>query len=80
MADNEGEVLVAEINIRYALTPDGGDLVLVSAEDQNGDVPPLLTMLGMHKLAEDVIYELAATAGDTEEEDDDAEDDEDAAS
>lgn len=73
----EDEVLVAEITIRYALAPDGEDLVLVSAEDQSGDVPPLLTMLGMMEMAKEPIYRLARGDFDTEEErgdDDDRED------
>lgn len=75
MAEDPDEGMeVARLTLTYTLQPDNNHLVVLEAEDNAGEVPPLVTMLGMLELAKDAARELWLEGPDAEE-DDDAEDD-----
>jgi hypothetical protein len=58
MAKNN-QLVATEITIQRVIDDEGNDQVWVSAEDANGDMPPLIEMLGMIEMARDTAYEMA---------------------
>ena len=70
--DTTEDLVLASITITYSLTADGSDLVEVSAEDEQGEVPALITLLGMMDLARGCLYDMTGNKESDMSEDDDA--------
>lgn len=56
--DPEEGMEVARLTLTYILMPDNNHLVEIEAEDNAGECPPLVTMLGMLEFGKDAAREL----------------------
>ena len=66
--DDGDSFIVAEVTIRYIIFPDGMNMIQVDAEDNGGQVPPLITMLGMLEMAKGSVVKLVEEPEDDEDE------------
>jgi hypothetical protein len=69
---NDDDLLLTRITIERRLMADGSDQVLANFEDRDGDMPPLVEVLGMLAITNDTALRVAMG----EAPDDDSEDDE----
>lgn len=52
------DLVLAQITITYSLDAEGNDLVEVEAADEQGEIPALITLLGMMDLARGCLYDM----------------------
>ena len=58
--DVEEGMVVSRIIIDRVVNEEGDDLVTVLAFDRQGELPPLVEMLGMIDLGRDTVYRISA--------------------
>lgn len=65
--DAEDGMVMTRIVIEHVVEEDGSDNVQMMAYDRQGELPPLIEMLGMLDLGRDTAYKMASGEGDEDE-------------